>query len=158
MSPAASQLSQELHDQFVGIGTSISHQLAFSADAAAFYFEQAKLEREHATALRALIKKTQERRAKRVTSVVGGENPSTPVRDGDEHTRHHTLMGAWTRLLATSDEAAQSKLGYFVKWDLLSSKLKNIRRARESIGRNCKRDSSFGSQECFSPQAALYLL
>ena len=50
-----SQLSRELHDQFTGIATTLNHYFAFAADASAFYTEQAKLEREHATALRALI-------------------------------------------------------------------------------------------------------
>lgn len=78
------RFSEALRDQIPSLNSILEAQLVFVSDIANFIKERANLEREYARNLRALVRKSLDKRATKVGSYVVGDNPNKAWKDGDE--------------------------------------------------------------------------
>ncbi|KAH8114438.1 hypothetical protein DFH11DRAFT_1688953 [Phellopilus nigrolimitatus] len=102
---AAQSFGQALPDQVDRIAALSDAQLGLLTDVREIYKDRAALEKEYAGKLSVLAKKAADKKAKRMSSLVVGDDPSTAW--GEDTLRRSTLDKAYGQLISSLDSTAQ---------------------------------------------------
>ncbi|PIL22850.1 hypothetical protein GSI_15545 [Ganoderma sinense ZZ0214-1] len=107
--PTAGQTyGQHLPDQVEKISSLTDAQLQLLEDVRDLHTQRVALEREYATKLQLLVRKAAEKKAKKISALVVGNEPTKPC---DENTlKQSTLDKAYTQLLSSISDIAQEHI------------------------------------------------
>ncbi|EIW81337.1 hypothetical protein CONPUDRAFT_82321 [Coniophora puteana RWD-64-598 SS2] len=108
MQKSAESYGKNLPDQVDQIASALDAHIGLLEDVRELYRDRATLEREYASKLQTLVRKADERRAKREVTIVGGIHPAKPITDGD--VKQSTILQAYTQVTASMASTAQDHI------------------------------------------------
>ncbi|GJE88388.1 hypothetical protein PsYK624_044710 [Phanerochaete sordida] len=123
---AAPSYGQTLPDQVDRLASLSDAQLELLADARELYRERVAIEREYATKLQLLAKKAADKKAKKISALIVGAEPTKPVQDSA--VQNSTLDRAYTQLIASVGEAGQDHMNLA---DSLNTQVVEVLKATE---------------------------